>query len=57
MYGIDLLFAADQNFCQKPICFGPSGNHFLCRSRAKNFANRGEQILAHNRIVFRQDAQ
>jgi hypothetical protein len=52
-----LLFTADQNVGQEAIGFGPGGNDLIGRAGAQNFTNRGQQILAHDGIMFGLDGE
>jgi hypothetical protein len=51
------MFPSNENFCEKSIGFRPRGDYFVRRSRAKDLANRSEQVFANNGIVLGQDAQ
>ena len=57
LVGIDLILTPDKDACEKPVSLAPCGDDFMVFREGKHLANGGEEVLAYDWVMLREDAQ
>ena len=57
MLGVNLCFAIDTDLGKQPVGFGDCFNDLIGRRVSHDVLDGGQEVLAHDRIMFRLNAQ